>query len=79
MRGKQYKSVELPHIRFHDLRHTAATNIHQLTGDFYTVGEVLRHTLGGIGVSLGLSINFEAVTARYVDMWCFWHLFFAVW
>lgn len=23
----------------------------------------------GIGVSLGLSMNFEAVTARYVDMW----------
>lgn len=24
--------------------------------------------LGGIGVSLGLSMNFEAVTARYVDV-----------
>lgn len=55
-------------IRFHDLRHTAATNMHQLTGDFYTVGEVLGHTLAGIGVSLGLSMNFEAVTARYVDV-----------
>ena len=58
----------MPHIRFHDLRHTAATNMHQLTGDFYTVGEVLGHTLAGIGVSLGLSMNFEAVTARYVDV-----------
>ena len=56
------------YIRFHDLRHTAATNMHQLTGDFYTVGEVLGHTLAGIGVSLGLSMNFEAVTARYVDV-----------
>lgn len=55
-------------IRFHDLRHTAATNMHQLTGDFYTVGEVLGHTLAGIGASLGLSMNFEAVTARYVDV-----------
>ena len=53
---------------FHDLRHTAATNMHQLTGDFYTVGEILGHTLAGIGVSLGLSMNFEAVTARYVDV-----------
>ena len=60
--------MALPHIRFHDLRHTAATNMHQLTGDFYTVGEVLGHTLAGIGVSLGLSMNFEAVTARYVDV-----------
>ena len=38
--------------------------MHQLTGDFYTVGEVLGHTLAGIGASLGLSMNFEAVTAR---------------
>lgn len=48
--------------------HTAATNMHQLTDDFYTVGEVLGYTLAGIGVSLGLSMNFEAVTARYVDV-----------
>ena len=27
-----------------------------------------RDTLAGIGVSLGLSMNFEAVTARYVDV-----------
>jgi site-specific recombinase XerC len=66
--GKLLEDLDMPHIRFHDLRHTAATNTHQLTGDFYTVGEVLGHTLAGIGVSLGLSMNFEAVTARYVDV-----------
>ena len=66
--GKLLEDLDMPHIRFHDLRHTAATNMHQLTGDFYTVGEVLGHTLAGIGVSLGLSMNFEAVTARYVDV-----------
>ena len=58
----------MPHIRFHDLRHTAATNMHQLTGDFYTVGEILGHTLKGIGMSLGISTNLEAVTAQYVDV-----------
>lgn len=42
--------------------------MHQLTGDFYTVGELLGHTLAGISVSLGMSMNFEAVTARYVDV-----------
>ena len=52
----------------HTLRHTAATNMHQLTGDFYTVGEILGHTLKGIGMSLGISTNLEAVTARYVDV-----------
>ena len=42
--------------------------MHQLTGDFYTVGEILGHTLKGIGLSLGISTNLEAVTARYVDV-----------
>jgi integrase len=66
--GQLIRHLEMPHIRFHDLRHTAATNIHQLTGDFYTVGEILGHTLKGIGMSLGISTNLEAVTARYVDV-----------
>jgi len=42
--------------------------MHQLTGDFFTVGEVLGHTLKGIGLSLGISSNLDAVTARYVDV-----------
>lgn len=42
--------------------------MHQLTGDFYTVGEILGHTLKGIGMSLGISTNIEAVTAQYVDV-----------
>ena len=66
--GQLIRRLELPHIRFHDLRHTAATNMHQLTGDFYTVGEILGHTLKGIGMSLGISSNLEAVTAQYVDV-----------
>ena len=59
---------ELPHIRFHDLRHTAATNMHQLTGDFYTVGQILGHSLKGVGIQLGISTNLEAVTAQYIDV-----------
>lgn len=66
--GALIRNLELPHIRFHDLRHSAATNMHQLTGDFYTVGEILGHTLKGIGMSLGISTNLESVTARYVDV-----------
>ena len=42
--------------------------MHQLTGDFYTVGEILGHTLKGIGMSLGISTNLEAVTAQYVNV-----------
>lgn len=58
----------MPICRFHELSHTAATNMHQLTGDFYTVGEILGHTLKGIGMSLGISTNLEAVTAQYVNV-----------
>jgi integrase len=66
--GHLMRNSALPDIRFHDLRHTAATNMHQLTGDFYTVGEILGHTLKGIGMQLGISTGLEAVTARYVDV-----------
>lgn len=66
--SKLLDQIDMPHIRFHDLRHTAATNMHELTGDFYTVGEILGHTLAGLGASLGVSLSFEAVTARYVDV-----------
>ena len=65
---KFLESHGLRRMRFHDLRHTAATNMHQLTGDFYTVGEILGHTLKGIGMSLGISTNLEAVTAQYVNV-----------
>lgn len=60
--------IDFPHIRFHDLRHSAATNMHQLTGDFYTVGKILGHSLKGIGMQLGISNNLHAVTERYVDV-----------
>lgn len=66
--GQLLRHAEMPHIRFHDLRHTAATNMHQLTGDFYTVGQILGHSLKGIGIQLQLSNNLEAVTAQYVDV-----------
>ena len=55
-------------MRFHDLRHTAATNMHQLTGDFYTVGQILGHSLKGVGIQLGMGSNLESVTAQYVDV-----------
>ncbi|MPM80942.1 hypothetical protein SDC9_127993 [bioreactor metagenome] len=41
--------------------------MHQLTGDFYTVGEILGHSLKGIGNQLGVG-NLEATTERYVDV-----------
>ena len=36
--------------------------------DFYTVSQILGHTLKGIGISLGISGNLDSVTAQYVDV-----------
>ena len=66
--GQMIRRLGLPHLRFHDLRHSAATNMHQMTGDFYTVGMILGHSLKGTGIHLGISSNMDAVTARYVDV-----------
>ena len=66
--GQFLRHQGLRHIRFHDLRHSAATNMHELTGDFYTVGQILGHSLKGIGIQLGISNNMESVTAQYVDV-----------
>lgn len=62
------QQYELPHMRFHDLRHSAATNMHELTGDFFTVGQILGHSLKGIGIQLGISSNLESVTAQYINV-----------
>lgn len=66
--GQLLRHLEMPHMRFHDTRHTAATNMHQLTGDFFTVGEILGHSLKGVGISLGISTNLAATTSQYVDV-----------
>ncbi len=62
------KRLHMPHIRFHDLRHSAATDMHQLTGDFYTVGVILGHNLKGIDNQLGVAGSLDAVTAQYIDV-----------
>lgn len=66
--GQIVRRSGMPHLRFHDLRHTAATNMHQLTGDFYTISEILGHTIEGTAKSLGLSAQVNTVTARYVEV-----------
>jgi integrase len=66
--GQMLRRSDFPYLRFHDLRHTAATNMHQLTGDFFTVGMILGHSLKGVGIQLGISTKLEATTAQYVDV-----------
>jgi len=66
--SKLLRRNEMPHIRFHDLRHSAATNMHEMTGDFFTVGEILGHTLKGTGLTLGMSSRLDVTTAQYVEV-----------
>lgn len=47
----------------------AAAILLKLADNFYTVGEVLVHTLAGTGILLELIMTFEVVTAHYVDTW----------
>lgn len=42
--------------------------MHELTGDFYTVGQILGHSLKGVGMQLGISTSLDSVTAQYVDV-----------
>ena len=42
--------------------------MHQLTGDFYTVGQILEHSLKGVGLQLNLASNLDSVTAQYVGV-----------
>ena len=66
--GRLLKQLKMDHIRFHDLRHTAATNMHELTGDFLTVASILGHSLKNMGISLGITGNLDITTRRYVDV-----------
>jgi len=66
--GQMLRRSDFDYIRFHDLRHTAATNMHELTGDFFTVGMILGHSLKGAGIHLGISSKLDSITAQYVDV-----------
>ncbi len=66
--GHLLKQLKMPHIRFHDLRHSAATNMHELTGDFLTVATILGHSLKNMGISLGVTGNLDITTRHYVDV-----------
>lgn len=63
--GQLLRRLNMPHIRFHDTRHSAATNLHSLTGDYLTIAKILGHSSKGIGVESNLP---ESVTARYIDV-----------
>ena len=60
--------IGLPHNTYHGLRRTAGSNIHALSGDYYTVSTILGHTVEGAVKELQLPISVAAVTSRYIEV-----------
>lgn len=58
----------LDRARIHDLRHSTASNIYELTGDFLAVAKILGHSLKGLSLSLDRSIPSNSVTAEYITI-----------
>ena len=57
---------ELRHQRYHDLRHTAATHLYELSqGDYLLVASILGH--GGKSAGDG-NIKLNGVTERYISI-----------
>lgn len=62
------RSTGMPKIRFHDLRGTAGTNMYNLTGDFYAVSQILGHSADDFAQQMGVNLNINTVTTRYVQV-----------
>ena len=59
--------LHLPKSRFHDLRRSAATNIHNLTGDFFTISQILGHSVSGTASLLGAPDAIQTSTDQYIS------------
>lgn len=60
--------INLPRCRIHDLRHSAASNIYALTGDYLVVARILGHTIKGLNKALGDSRVYESTTSLYIHI-----------
>lgn len=63
---KVLEDCELPQARLHDLRRSAASNLYQLSGDFWAVSKILGHSISGTGELLGLG-NIQCETSHYIS------------
>lgn len=62
------KKVEMPRNTFHGLRRSAASNMHTLTGDYYTISQILGHTIDGMSREIHIPHAIASVTSRYIDV-----------
>ena len=66
--GQFLRQQGLRPIRFPDLCRSAAISMCELTGDFYTVEQILGHSVKSVGSQLGIASNLQAVATQYVDV-----------
>ncbi|MDD2534324.1 MAG: tyrosine-type recombinase/integrase [Eubacteriales bacterium] len=57
-----------PRCRIHDLRHSTASNVYDLTGDYLAVSRILGHTIKGLEKTLGSSKLYESMTSLYIHV-----------
>ena len=55
---------DMRHIRFHDTRHTAATNMYLLTGDVYTIGQILGQSTNKVTALNRIAVRDEGITTE---------------
>lgn len=53
--------------RLHDLRRSAASNMYQLSSDFWTISQILGHGISGTGRMLGLGDHMQCETSQYIS------------
>lgn len=81
MNGKPYEETHMakkfhmlteqlgyPRCRIHDLRHSTASNVYNLTGDYLAVSRILGHTIKGLEKTLGSSKLYESMTSLYIHI-----------
>lgn len=56
---KVLNTLEIPHLKFHDLRHTFATNCIQRGADYKAVSDILGHSNINTTINLYVHPNIE--------------------
>lgn len=66
---KQFqKQLRLRSTRFHDLRHSCATGIYNLTGDIFGVSKILGHTFASTSQAFGAEKPLQIATDSYISV-----------
>lgn len=60
------RSADIGIGRIHDFRHSAASNMFQLTGDLFSISKILGQSISGTSSTLGNDTAMQTVTDQYI-------------